>query len=289
MRKFAILFLLVVFAGCTQQEARPGKGGGFAKEAEMPLRVCAGSVSAEESLAKLNEKGMMVLPLSANGKCLFEYWAKGKKQKENFPVKIWLNPPYEIYMQGDVAFDARGIMFGSNEREFWLAMKPEEVRGYWWGEWAQQSETTGINPRTILEAMGIIETGDLGEWTFGKEDAFDVLTRSVGGRQIEKIYVYSCDSRVYKIEYFDAGGQTVVVTEPSKYREMVSGFFVPTVIRITAFRDGQTRERFRITLESMNLAVFSEKQKARLFSRPKPDGFKNINKIVDSEVVKEEQ
>jgi hypothetical protein len=290
MIKKLIIFnaILLIIAGCESQTQKPGSGfGGFTREPERPLSKCKGSTTAAEAIAKLEKVENKALPIMASGQCLFEYWAKGKKHKENFPVKIWVNPSYEIYMQGDVAFDAKGLVFGSNEREFWLAMKPNEIKGYWWGEWEEQSAASGINPRTVLEAIGIIRM-DEGKWSFTKQDTFDVLTRSIGGQKVQKIYVYNCDQRIYKIEYFDKAGQIAVVTEPSKYKEIVNGFCVPSVIRITGHGDGQPKEMFRISLDKVKLVVFTEEQKNRLFSRPGPRGFKEVYKIVDNKAIKEE-
>ena len=71
-------------------------------------------------------------------------------------------PPVEIYMQGDVAFDPKGIVLGSNEEEFWLAVRLKEVSGYWWGRWSEESrpEKLMISPRLVLEALGVAAVGD---------------------------------------------------------------------------------------------------------------------------------
>ena len=101
---------ILIFSGCAAQ-------------IQKPVRVCPGKESIAESLSSLRLRLENAVPLKANGQCLLQYYAEDRKpKKENFPVKLWVNPPVEIYMQGDVAFDPKGIVLGSNEDEFWLAV-----------------------------------------------------------------------------------------------------------------------------------------------------------------------
>jgi len=113
--------------------------GGCAPQIQKPVRLCPGAESAIDSLSLLRLRSENTVPLKANGQCLLQYYDEDKKYKEeNFPVKLWVNPPAEIYMQGDVAFDAKGVVLGSNEDEFWLSMKPK-ASTYVWGQWSDES------------------------------------------------------------------------------------------------------------------------------------------------------
>ena len=287
--------------------------GGCAARMEKPVRVCPGKESVAESLSSLRLQLENAVPLKANGQCFLQYYAEDRKlKKENFPVKLWVNPPVEIYMQGDVAFDPKGIVLGSNKEEFWLAIKLKEVSGYWWGQWSEEDypEKLMISPRLVLEALGIVAVGDIESWSLSKEGAFDVLTKQEGGAKTRKIYINNgstgspsdsasslqaraksrdCDYLVRRVEYFDDDGRATVVTELDKYKELIKGFFVPTFIKIINRTDSNKEDLVQITLSSVKPANFTDKQRKRLFIRPEPQGFKHIYKIVDGNVIEQPQ
>jgi hypothetical protein len=229
-------------------------------------------------------------PLKADGQCLLQYYAEdGKPKKENFPVKLWVNPPVEIYMQGDVAFDPKGIVLGSNEDEFWLAIKLKEVSSYWWGRWSEESypEKLMISPRLVLEALGVAAVGDGENWSLSNEGAFDILTKQEGITETAKIYINNCDYLVRKIEYFNGDGQAAIVMELDKYKEISKNFFVPGVVKIVNRAGRNKGDSVQITLSSVKPMDFTDKQRGRLFVRPQPQGFRHIYKIVDGNVIEQ--
>ncbi len=198
------------------------------------MPVCPGKESVAEAISVLMSRAQNMVPLKANGQCLLEYYVEGKKHKENFPVKLWVNPPAEVYLQGDIAFNPRGLVLGSNEREFWLSIKPQEISSYWWGLWSEggYNEKLVISPKIMLEALGIaaVDSDEPGEknWSLSKENGFDVLTnRSDGDRSIKKLYISNCDYLVRRIEYFYTNGEMMVTAELEKYKEVLKGIFVP--------------------------------------------------------------
>jgi hypothetical protein len=271
--------VMLIFAGCAAQ-------------IQKPVRVCPGKESIAELLSSLRVQLENAVPLKANGQCLLQYYAEDRKpKKENFPVKLWVNPSVEIYMQGDVAFDPKGIVLGSNEDEFWLAIKLKEVSGYWWGRWSEKDypEKLMIGPRLVLEALGIAAVGDIESWSLSKEGAFDVLTKQEGGAETKKIYINNCDYLVRRIEYFDDDGRATVVTELDKYKELIKGFFVPTFIKIINRTDSNKEDSVQITLSSVKPANFTDKQRKRLFIRPQEQGVKHIYKIVDGNIIEQPQ
>ncbi len=266
------VFLLLLIAGIT----------GCAPRIQKPGRVCPGAETIVDSLSLLKGRGQNMRAVKASGQCVLEYYAEGKKYKENFPVKVWVNPPVEIYMQGEAALDPRGVVVGSNEREFWVSIRPKEVSGYWWGRWAEEKcpEKLMISPRVVLEAFGVLQVGDGGDVFLQKEDSFDVLTRrNAQGATIKKIYIDRCDYLVRRIEYFDADGQAVVATELDKYKEVCKGFLIPSVIKTIKIADGGKGDSVEIVLGSVKPATFTEKQHGLLFSRPEPQGFKHVYKF----------
>ncbi|MGA1980572.1 MAG: hypothetical protein ABSG99_08465, partial [Sedimentisphaerales bacterium] len=197
---------------------------------QKSARICPGKKSVAESLSSLRLQSENAVPLKADGQCLLQYYAEDRKpKKENFPVKLWVNPPVEIYMQGDVAFDPKGIVLGSNEDEFWLAVKLKGVSSYWWGQWSERSypERLMISPRLVLEALGAAVVEDEENWSLSKDRAFDVLTKQEDGIEIKKIYISTCDYLVRKIEYFGDDGKASIVMELDKYKEISKNFFVP--------------------------------------------------------------
>lgn len=265
---------------------------GCAPQIQKPARVCPGKKSAAESLSLLRLRLENTVPLKANGRCLLQYYTEDNKpKKENFPVRLWVSPPVEIYIQGDVAFDPRGIVLGSNEEEFWLAMKLKEISSYWWGRWPEKDspEKLTIGPRLVLGALGVMAVWDEENWSLSNEGAFDVLTKQQGSIKTRKIYINNCDYLVRRIEYFDDDGQAAIVTELGKYKEISKDFFVPSVIKIVNLSEDNGEDLVSITLnlKSIKPANFTEKQRDRLFTRPQPRRFKHIYKIVDGNITEQ--
>jgi hypothetical protein len=265
---------------------------GCAPQIQKPVRVCPGKESTAESLSLLRLRLENTVPLKASGQCLLQYYAEGKKpEKENFPVKLWVNPPVELYMQGDVAFDPKGIVLGSNEDEFWLAIKLKEISCYWWGRWSERSypEKLMISPRLVLEALGVMAAGDEENWSLSNEGAFDILTKQEGSIKTKKIYINTCDYLVRRIEYFDNEGRAAIIMELDKYKKVSGDFFVPGTIKIINCTDGSEENSAQITLSSVKSTNFTDNQRRRLFVRPQPQGFKHIYKIVDGNVIEQPQ
>ncbi len=263
--------------------------GGCGIGVKKTMRICPGKEFASEAITAVSSHSKYTIPLKASGQCRLEYYVDSKKHKENFPIKLWLNPPSEIYLQGDVAFDAKGIVLGSNEEEFWLSMKPKEISGYWWGQW---QDTTGlekliISPKTITEAFGIVGIGEQENWALNNENGLDVFTKRNRQNITEKkIYVNCCDYLIRKIDYFNSAGKIAISTELAKYKEIARNSFVPTIIKIRHF-ETDSKNNITITLKSAKPAKFTEKMQKRLFVRPQPKGFEHIYKIINGEIIRE--
>jgi len=253
---------------------------------QKPLRVCKGMGSAFEALSILRLRLHTSQPLKANGRCLLRYHVQGKQDKQSVPVKLWVNPPSEVYLQGTLALDPQGIVLGSNERVFWLAIKPGGVSSYWWGQWSEAScpDKLMFSPRTLIEALGLaaIDISEIDNWSLSNEGVFDVLTKRDSSSITKKIYIYSCDYSVRRIEYFNASGETSIVAEMGKYKAVAGGFSVPTFIKIISYDETGKGDSVEITLGSIKLTSFSDKQKKRLFTRPEGRGFKHIYKFGDN-------
>jgi len=270
---------IVVLAGCDSHR-------------QTPTRICPGKASVAEALSVLGSRSQDLVPLKASGQCVLEYHEGKKKHKENVAIKLWMSPPFEIYLQGDVAFNPRGLVLGSNEREFWLALKPKEIgNSFYWGKWADGSNLGDlrISPKVLLEALGIVEAEDSENWSLSNEGAFDVLTKRDGrGEPIKRVHVYCCDYRVRKIEYFDDDGRAVVAVELDEYREAQKGVLIPRTVKIISLNRDGAEDSFGLDLKSVKPADLSQKQREFLFDRPEPRGFEHIYQIVGGRVVPEE-
>ncbi len=283
-RVFHLAAAILFFIGCAEQ-------------IKKPLRVCPGKETVPDALSTLRLHFQNAVPLKANGQCLLEYLAEGKRRKENFPVQIWLNPPAGIYMQGDVAFNPRGIILGSNENEFWLAIRLKEIDSCWLGSWEQSNYVDGliIDPRIVLEALGVIavdvdETGAQ-NWSLSKEGAFDVLTGSdYKTGIIKKIYIDNCDYSVRKIQYFYMSGKCELTAELDRYKYVTEKFFVPGRIKIVRYGENPKDVTIiAVNLSSVKSVLLSAKQHEFLFNQPNEKGFKHVFVNVDGRWIEQRQ
>jgi hypothetical protein len=262
----------------------------------LPTKVCPGKDSVTDALATLQSQSRNVVPLRASGQCRLEYYVEGKKkkQRENFDVKLWVNPPVEIYMQGDKALVPKAIVLGSNERAFWLSIRPKEISTHWWGYWSEQNMSEGlvINPRTLLESLGIGELETQQDWSLSNEGPYDIITKRQQGVVTKKIHVYCCDYRVRKIEFFNPDGRAVAGAELDRYEEVSEGFFIPSLIKVTTYAQetGESSLSIILDLKSVNPTTITEPRRNVLFRLPtKLSGFTNVYRIVNGKWIKQTQ
>jgi hypothetical protein len=258
-----------------------------------PKPVLSIQESAAEALSVLRSRSQHAGPLKANGQCLWQYYSDGKPRKENFWVKLWVNPPVEVYLQGDVGFNPRGIVLGSNASEFWLLIKPEFSR-YSWGKWSEQETSGGLMvvPKTLDEALGIVEVVDEKSWSLSKEGGFDVLIRrNDKGGIAKKMYINRRDYLVRKIEYFDVNGNVLALAELDKYKDVTEDFFVPTIIKIMMYGEAGAEDSDSITLnlKSVKPDSFTEKRRKKIFTLPERKVYKHFYRIIDGHLVEEPQ
>ena len=277
-----IAVVIVVLAGCTPQ-------------IRQPLEICPGKSSVAEALAALQSHSQNVVPMRAYGQCRFEYYVEGKKkpQRENFDLRLWVNPPVEIYLQGDKALVPKAILLGSNEQQFWLSIRPNEISTHWWGNWAEQDLSEGlvINPRTLLESLGIGEIETWQDWSLSNEGHYDIIAKRQEGVVIKKIYIYICEYLVRKIEFFDPDGQAVADAELDKYKKVSDGFSIPSLIKIKTYAQETAEAPLSITLnlKSIKPAKITELRRKVLFALPTPRGFKHKYRIVNGKWFEENE
>jgi hypothetical protein len=263
---------------------------GCAPQFRMPTRVCPGKNSVDEALAALQAQSQKALPLMARGDSRVEFHMEGRKKprKENFTAKLRANPPAEFYLQGDKSILTKAIMLGSNEQEFWLSIHhPKEISTHVWGKWAEQDSAGGlvINPRTLLEALGMGQIDSAQDWSLSNEGAYDVLTKREQGVATKKIHIWCCDYRTRKIELFDLEGQAVAVAVLDRYEEVSEDFFVPSLVRVTTLARDDTEKPFTITISLASIESHDE-WRSLLFERPSQMGsFKNVYRMVNGKLI----
>ncbi|MGD0553085.1 MAG: hypothetical protein ABSB25_10610 [Sedimentisphaerales bacterium] len=267
--------LMLFFAGCAVQ----------------PMHHCPGKTTADEAIAVLKSRREKAAPVRATGQCLLQYHAEGKVRKENFPVNLWVNPPDEIYLRGDVAFDATGLVFGSNADEFWFWLKPKEISSYWSGAWSQAGIWNGLaaSPMIALEAFGAVDIRN-GDWTLSRNGNLDLLTlRNDRGVIIQKIYIEPCDYVVIKMERFDESGDIYLRADFSGYEKTAEGFLTPSRIKIVAVSKKGEEDSADISLVSVKTTELNAQQRQRLFVRPLPRGFDHIYRVIDGKTIEQKQ
>jgi hypothetical protein len=277
---FFLVLVMLTFAGC-------------GLETQKPMRICPGAESATAAISVQNQHFESTVEFKADGQCLLSYYdEQDNRRNENFPVKLWIAPPAKLYLQGDLAFDPKGLVLGSNEREFWLSMRPKGISSYIWGQWSSQScfEKLVINPTLLLESLGMLRFDTDSNWSLSNSGAFDILTKSLKAGIVKKVYIYSCDRLVRKIEYLNADGKALVVAELDGYRLVSQVFQAPSIIKIVRHRQDGKSDSLGITLNSVKPAQLTEEQRSRLFSRPEPTGFQHIYKLDENcDIIKQSQ
>lgn len=275
-----VLIILLAVNGCAPSPVKP-------------VKICPGKESVIESLQALSSHAKQIKSFKANGQCFARlYDERSKVHKEEFTIKLWLNPPNEMRLFGDIAFNARGLDIGSNESEFWMGAKPKEIgNSFYWGSWDEQRDEglLALSPKVLLEAFGIVNYDRQQGWSLAKEKGFDVLTKREGEGVLKKIHIYNCDYRVRTIEYFNGAEKAAVVLELQKYNEFSDGIVLPKQIKITTIGEEGEDDSFRIVLKSVRSYEFDEEKRLSFFGRPgEPKGFRHIYKIVDGKSVEQQ-
>ncbi|OHB68200.1 MAG: hypothetical protein A2Y77_17450 [Planctomycetes bacterium RBG_13_62_9] len=269
--------LLILAGGCVSQPQR--------------LAVCPGKATAQEALQTLAARAASAVPLRATGEILLTYHVPDRRKPERHILRgmeLRFNPPTELYIQGSVAVDPRAVIVGSNDRQFWLVLRPKEMSSYYLGEWqdVRDFENLVMSPRVVLEAVGIVvEPGaepNAALWTLENKGPYDILTRrDQAGRIVERVHIYACDYLVHKIEYFDRRGRTVAVADFSEYKPVVEGFPVPTRIQAVSTGPDGRKDSIVMDIASVKPTQFNEKQRQGLFNPPARDRFEHIYRYQD--------
>jgi len=238
----------------------------------------------------LEARAAKSLPIKGTGRCLLQYYVEGKQKKEEFPVKFWVRPQHEVYLQGDVAFDPRGLVVGANAEEFWVSLRPKEISSYWWGRWDDVGGGVPlmISPRVVLEALGVMGPAEEGVWEIGWDKDLEVLTRRGQDNIVQKRVYIAGQTEVRRIEYYDEFGAPTVTATLEKYQDVVTGFAVPRLLTMVRRGVAGKDDTVRLTINSAAAADISQKQADYLFVRPQPKGFDHVFTSVRGRWVEQE-
>jgi hypothetical protein len=278
---FFITVTLLIFSGC-------------AIEPPKPIEVVPGKSSVTEAMSVLKARSEKAVSLLARGRCIFEYYdpESKKRKKEQLAVVVLLEPPVKIYLQGDATLVPKALILGSNEREYWLMLRPKEISTYWWGAWSEQDSYEGlmINPKTLFEALGFLEIESQENWSLSSKGVYDILTQQSSGVVVKKIHISKQGYLINKIEYFNSEGLALARAELKNYKKLAGGFFVPASIEIVTYKQDDGAEPLGITfnLTTIKQKEFPEKQQ-KLFERPQPQGFKHVLRSEGGEWIKQNQ
>lgn len=251
------------------------------------LPVCPGKATVEEALQTLSAHAASAVPMRTRGEAMLTYHVPKKRavRRQNLLLEVRFNPPAEIFVRGSISVNPRVVVMGSNREQFWLALSVEDLSSYYLGEWSEvqgfEGQMIGMSPQVVLEAFGILaepnEGGDSGSWTLSNKGPFDILTRrDETGKMLKRIFVYACDYRVYKIEYFDRKGKVIAVAQLGKYEPVTDGFQIPTQMKIVTTTPDGRKDSMEITLSGQKPTEFNARQLEELFNPPDPNKYEDI-------------
>jgi hypothetical protein len=241
---------------------------------ETPLRICPGKATVQEALSTLEARAGNAVSFRANAQCMLTYHVadSDKQKRNNVPMQIFFSPPSDIYIQGSIGVDPKAVIIGSNDEEFWLALKPKEMSRYYEGRWDEVRDFDGLmlSPKIVLEAFGLLARADAAEsdrWSLRNDGPYDILTRNdKAGRPTKRVYVYACDYDVRRIEYLDETGAIVGRARLMGYQPVTEKFAIPTRIDATLTQANGSEDRMEIDLNPPKVKEFSEPQRAYMFT-----------------------
>ncbi len=238
-----------------------------------PLRgkVVPGKATFLDAARALQSRVDGFEPTQLTGTCTLDYPDEdGKWRRTNpFTMKLWLEPPHNLYVQIIAAPGPQGKIFlGANQEAFWLSIKPE-INTYWQGRWEDVSGVTDLelNPRVVLESLGITQFALEETWTLENQKRMDVLTckETETGRLVKRFYVATKTYQVAKIEYYDQWGGLAAAVELKRYKVLDGKNSVPTGIRMSRYARDELQGHVTFALTDGVLRQFSDKHRARMF------------------------
>jgi hypothetical protein len=233
-----------------------------------------------EAMTRYNANIEALPPFKAN---VFEWEVKfvddkGKKQKHPHmggrvyfvPAETPEQPSSFFLMTKAVMGDA--LVVGSNEKEFWMYIKPDK-RG-WWGKYEHQgkdcSKQMMIDPQVFLEFIGLRHLPIRPIYPAYKvaDDHYTIeyIDYQKDGYQIKReIIIDRCDNLPREINTYNQNGQRTMHSRLSNYKKLGEAW-VPGEIQIaTAIQDF----RFRLKLWGFKAIKKDDRKLSRILQRPR--------------------
>ncbi len=210
-------------------------------------------------------------PTQLTGTCSLDYPDEDGKWRRTSPftMKLWLEPPHNLHVQIIAAPGPEGKIFlGANQQAFWLSIKPE-INTYWFGRWDDVSGVTDLdlNPRVVLESLGMIQFALDESWALENQKRMDVLTctDTASGKLVKRFYVATKTYHLTQIEYYDELGDLAVAVELKRYKVLDGKNSVPTGICVSRYARDELQGRVTFALTDGVPRQFTEKHRARMF------------------------
>lgn len=234
---------------------------------------------ANSVLAIVRLKADSAVPFRANGQGRFGFIDEsGRTERLSLPINLFVNPPYQMYLQGQAGVGPAGlVMVGCNKEDWWLVVRPK-VNTYWYGRWSDRHDgRLPVSPGVLLESLGIVSEGSQGRWALSTRPGRYVLTwLDATGTPRKRIYLEPVKGLARRIEYLDVSGKELIVVELSRYERLTESFFVPSRITMTTYSDGKRLCWAALSLSSILHRRYSDQFGQRYFQRPEPYGFDKV-------------
>jgi len=257
-------------------------GCGFVGRSRLAV---PGRATFEEAASALREQAAGFEPTQINGTCKLEYRDEDGKWRRlsPFDMKLWLEPPYNLYAEIFAAFGPEGkIFFGANQESFWLSIKPE-INTYWFGRWNDMQDVTELelDPRVVLESLGMIQFAPHETWQLENQRGQDVLICSdtASGREIKRLFVNTKKYQLSRILYYDELGEVSVAVEMERYKVVDGKNGIPTGIRVTRYVDNKREGRVTFALKQGRLRKFTDMHRRRMFQPIEPTHYNNYDQV----------
>lgn len=245
------------------------------------VKLTPGKETIEQAMEALQEQAKAFEPTQINGTCKLGYRDEDGKWRKmpSFNMRVWLEPPYNLCLVGSAAPGPEGkISLGANQASFWLSIKPE-INTYWYGEWDDMSDATALelNPKVVLESLGMIQFMPYETWQLEKKKGMDVLTckDAANARMIKRLFVRTKTYHLEKIVYYDGYDEPTVVVDLERYEVLDGQNSVPTGIRVTRYTEGNREGSVIFNLNQGTIRQFKESNRS-MFQPAAPKGYDQV-------------
>lgn len=266
--------LLMLLAGCSVTPRRPFS--------------CPSGENIHKVINEWNKNSSSRVSLRAYGRCHIDFETEEESYDENFSIKLWATQPDNIYIQGDIFFNPKGIIFGTDSKRFWFAIKPE-VDTFVSGTFPviPSSSLPALQMTTLADCLFINKIRETESWVLEKNEKYDILCKlDDNNKPLKKIYINRCDHLPGKIKYYKASGKAAIIVKISHYKQLQTGGYFPGKISIEYLGMDNNKNLIELKFKTIKKDEFTEAQKMVLFNPPDASGFENVYRLGGDELKK---